>query len=152
MAEDRQACLDAGMDRYLTKPVDSTALFEVIAETAGTCPVAVDEVAVLDGFGGDSELVARLVPVFLRESSRLLLDLDDAIRAGDAAAIERLAHRLKGSIGQWSTASAYEAARAIESAARSAALEGVAEPWGILRAELPAVQIGVSRLGDGAAA
>lgn len=51
--------------------------------------------------GDDLELVTELIELFLEESPKLLTDVRIAVQRRDAKAIERAAHRLKGSAGNF---------------------------------------------------
>ena len=51
--------------------------------------------------GDDLDLVTELIELFLEESPKLLVDVQIAVQRRDAKAIERTAHRLKGSAGKF---------------------------------------------------
>ena len=122
MKGDRERCLAAGMDEYLAKPIRAERLYEVIEglATAGTEPEAQPEVAevppafdyaeALARAGGDAALLREIAALFLEQTPALLREIDAAIARGDAAVLERRAHTLKGSIGNFGAAAAHAAA------------------------------------------
>ena len=64
------------------------------------CPPQVfDHSALVERLGDDLELVTELIELFLEESPMLLADVQHAVDCRDAKAVERSAHRLKGSVG-----------------------------------------------------
>ena len=115
MKEDRERCLAAGMDEYLSKPVRRDELFAVIeqlvsggsaappevtaAQTESGDGVPLDKGALMDVVGGDQALLAELVKVFRRETRSLIATIQSSASASDAVAMSRAAHRLKGSAG-----------------------------------------------------
>jgi two-component system, sensor histidine kinase and response regulator len=160
MAGDRERCLAAGMDAYVSKPLRAEELLgtvdrvggQVAREEPGRNGSRVDEThatgahpatgtpgadvvsasgplidrgALLASVGGNETLLREVVSVFLADTPKQVALLDTAVRAHDAAAIASSAHALKGSAGLFSKAGAYDAARALEQAARKGDLTGV---------------------------
>lgn len=71
----------------------------------------------------DLELAKELIDIFLRDSPKLLTELDAAIKMGDGHAIEKLAHRLKGNLKIVFSPHAVSLAEKIEQMGRTNQLE-----------------------------
>ncbi len=143
MAGDRERCLAAGMDAYVSKPLRPDDLLSTIDRLVAAGPAhsaatpetvlpqqpasTVDRDVLLDDFGQNPTLLAEVITVFLAEAPRLLDALRGAASAHDAAAVATAAHALKGSLGLFSKGSAFEAARRLESAAHAGDVGGFDE-------------------------
>jgi CheY-like chemotaxis protein len=116
-SEDRQRCLDAGMNDFLAKPVQLEALAEALARakqaitqshgslgalrSGGAEAAGVVDPAVLDDLAGvsaasDPDFLATLVQTFRRDGSELINEIQAAAERGDTAARSRSAHTLRG--------------------------------------------------------
>ncbi|MDB4932789.1 MAG: domain S-box, partial [Myxococcaceae bacterium] len=134
MVKDRDECLAAGMDGYLTKPVraaDLLATIEgVIADVGAAAPPPAGAAAVFDRDAllarceGDSELAREVATIFLEEAPRLLAGVASAVRDGDAHRVRTTAHALRGSLSYFDAAAATECARRLEELGATGTLAG----------------------------
>jgi two-component system, sensor histidine kinase and response regulator len=115
MAGDRERAIAAGMDDYVRKPVKEEELDAVLKRWFPRDPAAARDGAlqVEDGKGapldaavlsglrelGDADLISELADMFLDDAESRLAALREALQSGDASALERAAHTLKGSSG-----------------------------------------------------
>jgi len=83
---------------------------------------AIDVRALMDRLDGDWMLLEELVSLYLDDEPVLMKQIARAIAAGDAEALRRSAHTLKGSVGNFCAPAAQAAALALESAGRDRAL------------------------------
>jgi PAS domain S-box-containing protein len=139
MPEDRQRCLEAGMDGYVSKPINTEALFAAIAGVCVNAPLAPAEEGEMDDAApvfdyatalknhADPEIIGIIGADFLEQAPSYLTALDAAIAAADCATVARVAHTLKGLLGNFAAKPAVEVARAIEQSARSQVPDGIAE-------------------------
>jgi PAS domain S-box-containing protein len=131
MKGDRERCLDAGMDAYVSKPVRAGELFETIEAImpAGArggigMPGEKDTSQVIDWeeafnhFEGDVELMKEIAGLFLEESPLLLDKMKAALNRGDCRELERAAHTVKGSVGNFVARPAFLAAQRLEQIGR----------------------------------
>jgi CheY-like chemotaxis protein len=101
---DRERCLAVGMDDYLSKPVTLSDLERVLSrwEPAAEPPIARDPIDAdqFDGLraldGGDGVFLAGVLESFLGSAAESFHLLNEALEAGDAGALSRVAHRFKG--------------------------------------------------------
>ncbi|MGA2984770.1 MAG: response regulator [Terriglobia bacterium] len=149
MEGDRERCLAAGMDGYIAKPIHAKDLkdtienlvqFPNVAETATTarCPEQepIDTVSALACVGGNAELLKEMVALFLKDLPEMLTKLREAVTAGDATAIERAAHKLKGCVGNFAAQPAFEAALKLEALGRDGSLSETERAYGELETEV----------------
>ena len=111
MKGDRERCLAAGLDEYLAKPVQRDELQHLLAWACETAlvqceksendrpphvPSSFDRATALERLGGDEELFEELVGLFRVEGLRMLQEIRESLQSGDALAVQRTAHGLKG--------------------------------------------------------
>ncbi|MEQ1679393.1 MAG: response regulator [Nitrospira sp.] len=118
MQGDRERCLATGMDDYLAKPIKLNELRSALARWVSTPPNVVvtgnqkptptridptrgifDPEQMYQNIGGDSELFAQLVCLFLDRYHTMLTDIRTALADADSITVERLAHTFKGTAG-----------------------------------------------------
>jgi two-component system, sensor histidine kinase and response regulator len=132
MAGDRERCLAAGMDAYVSKPLRPGELFAAIERfhpedgprpgpgvsdvEPGPGP-GVDRAALLAAFGGQATLLAEAAEVFVADAPEMLGRLRAAAREGNRTGIAEAAHAIKGAAGLFSQGDVFEGARRLESTA-----------------------------------
>lgn len=81
-----------------------------------------DRRAVIRRLGGDLELLIAIVDTFLARFPRHLEELESAVRSGDAAALSRSAHALKGSVANFTLGPVYQLSSRLEEIGKSGEL------------------------------
>jgi CheY-like chemotaxis protein len=131
---DRERCLEAGMDEYISKPIDSDKLFDAIEkltgdpghpDSTGDVSPAIDKETLLKAFDGDWNFLKEVVDVFLSDYPRLLDDLRRAHKESDSATLMRAAHSLKGMMKNFQAEPAAEAAFELEKKGKEDNFDGV---------------------------
>jgi signal transduction histidine kinase/CheY-like chemotaxis protein/HPt (histidine-containing phosphotransfer) domain-containing protein len=166
MDGDRQRCLDAGMDAYVSKPFRSSELFatiEQLVSSDGLRPPlymideddydeagpAVDRRQLLESVGGMPEVLREIVGLVIEEVPSVAAEIPPAIEIGDYEVVSRRAHRIKGSVGSIAAKRAHAAAAELEQAALGGDAAAIALCWDALHRELKFMQSELDDLAGG---
>lgn len=82
----------------------------------------------LERIDGDVDLLKEVIEIFIEDTPRLLADLFAAIRRGDADAVERAAHTLKGATANISAKRLHALSRQVQQAVKNEGVDSL-EPW-----------------------
>ena len=163
MSGAEQECLDAGMDGYLTKPLERRRLAACLERLLGlsapapfaaapalspatALPAERDAAAGEGGdpvdwaqfasiTDGDGEFARQLVQLFIDSGDSALAQIRDALACGDLGAVGRAAHSLKGSSANIRAHAASDAAARLEQAARAGDIAELSRLEELLRRE-----------------
>ena len=143
---DRERCLEAGMDEYISKPIHPADLIQLVEESkrnpARSAAAAGDgsgssvnlpgRAELLARAGGDEKFLRRLVRVFLADCPKMMSQIRRALTNRDAEELAGAAHALKGAAGNFRAAEVVEAARNLETLGRSGDLSSARKSFAIL--------------------
>ena len=132
---DREECLTAGMNDYVSKPINRAVLLNCLARwtgrhpediqpasTSGSSPDSdtssgadvLDIEAGIHRLAGNEELYFKLLEEFLRENRQVVEKIQQALDQQDQQTAIRLAHTVKGIAGNIEARNLYKAALALE--------------------------------------
>jgi PAS domain S-box-containing protein len=163
MKGDREKCLAAGMDAYVSKPIRDRELFQALEHVwrthvhatqlgpdQGPGPVKPQEEvpmaeewdrgAALERCGEDPLLLRELIDMFLEEAPGWMASLGQAVAARNAAEIRRWAHSVKGAAGNFAASHVWEAAQKLETMGREARLDGVEQAWAEMQGTIESLE------------
>ena len=155
MQGDRQRCLEAGMDGYVSKPIRREELrdeIERVLEGSPVHPLTAEsdirpvasgkaipndvEEPIQRRFQGDDDLLRQLAVVFLEDYPERVAAIADALDRGQSDVLARAAHTLKGSVSVLSENGPTLVVRQLEAAARAGDLPRAAALYADLERQM----------------
>jgi signal transduction histidine kinase/CheY-like chemotaxis protein/HAMP domain-containing protein len=168
MKGDREVCLEAGMDEYITKPISSKRIEEAMAlivtgwNAPGPENTTVEQQSstvrkmqlrwnpqqTLEKLGGDESLLQEVMKIFLEEYPKNVAKIRQGIAKGDAGTVEKAAHSLKGELGYIGGPELLQRVRNLEEMSRNHDLKQAAEVFALLEVELHILVESVLEIND----
>jgi len=159
MKGDRERCLEAGMDSYISKPVNPEELVEVLESFSDhTVPVEtppepasaiLDYQVALSRVGGDRELLIDLGRLFQIDARKFLTAICDAEERNDMNDLLHAAHSLKGSVATFAADDVFEAVQKVEQLSQTGDTERIREAVSALEAEINRLSVGLAEIEAG---
>ena len=155
MKGDREACVEAGMDAFVSKPIQSARFVETLEQlaskslpdlNAGAEPddtdgsETLDEAALMKLVGGSRQLAGELAGLYLDDLEPRVDEITAAVGELDAGRLLAAAHALRGSSGSLKAENVSAAAGALETMGRSGEMDGVQRALDVLNLALASLR------------
>ena len=129
LAGDRERCLAAGMDGYLSKPIQPRELWETLKsfvhaadEAEDDPPTILNQPELLTRAHGDLAFLAEIADAFAGDSTARMAEVRQAAERTDGAGLERAAHTLRGLLSNLTATAAAGLAQQLETIGRAGRL------------------------------
>lgn len=165
MPGDREKCIKAGMDDYISKPIEPKELFDIIKkrikpkiegdekvhsnavlkgdaqpelqqQKAGEEDSPVDMKKAMSRVGNDMAFYKEMVNEFVNYVPEKLNLISDGIKAGDFDAIQKNAHNIKGAAGNLSAVRLYSLSLELENKGKAKNISGAEDLVAELKREM----------------
>jgi two-component system sensor histidine kinase/response regulator len=150
MQGDREKCLAAGMDSYVSKPIQPLELFRAIGDLLSSAPSnltgeptrpdpgsgPLDWEDARGRVGGDEGLLGELVGLFLTEREPEMERMRRALREGKGEELVGVAHKFKSAVGALGAHVALQHAQTLEDLAREGNLTAATRVYADLEGEV----------------
>ncbi len=136
MEGDKERCLEAGMDEYISKPIYAGKLLEKIKTlvphstkdiSSFTPPedslIPIERRGLLKGFANDIEFLKESISQFINEYPKMMSTIREAIESKDYTLLQYTAHSLKGMLGNFHATDAAKVAWNLEAMGREEVLD-----------------------------
>jgi CheY-like chemotaxis protein/HPt (histidine-containing phosphotransfer) domain-containing protein len=139
LAGDREKCLAAGMDDYVSKPIRRDDLFRALASAVAPLRSVVDFSNVLSQLGDDREALREIVVAYVTETRENLERLPATIASGAWHEVRRLAHTIKSAMRAFGAVEAHALAQSLEQLAEMDDRSAAAELFSRMKTEVEGV-------------
>jgi len=139
MKGDKERCLKAGMDGYISKPINTDELYGLLDQYLESGQPSVD----LSGIRAavdDRTLADQLVRLFIESYPSQLDGILKAIQLKDCEELERQAHAFKGAVSNFGAQRAFDLALRLETMGREGKLDGADEVFETLKEEMKKIE------------
>ncbi len=155
MKGDREKCIAAGMDDYISKPVKPKGLLEMVQRWAGKKVIRptvgvdhyppdpdlpVDLRRLKDFTGGDKDFEKEIIDLFLKDTLKHLARLEKAINGGNASDVEAAAHSIKGAAANMGAEKFRKLAQDLETKGNACVLRDIGNELDLLKSAFAEIE------------
>lgn len=159
MKGDRERCLDAGMDEYISKPISTETLEKIInsltsrerssdehPDEKSKAPSTFDKASLLKAFDNDWEFLRETVEMFISDFPPMMTEIHAAINSKDVKKLRQTAHALKGMVGNFQAREAARKALVLEDMGLQENLNDADKAFESLRKEMSNLEKSLTEL------